>query len=91
MFSLGTESDISALRSVNPRLEVMLSLGGDTVSAHTFSSIVQSKESLANLTNSINHLYTMGTIKVRFMCRLLVSLGTLWLLVNLKTGGSFGL
>lgn len=56
------ESDISALRSQNSRLLVLASLGGNAVKASTFSSFITNRESLNNLTSSINEMYRSGLL-----------------------------
>jgi len=56
------ESDIAALRSQNPRLLVLASLGGEAVKATTFSSFITDRESLNNLTSSINNHYRSGLL-----------------------------
>ena len=56
------EADIAALRSQNPRLLVLASLGGEAVKATTFSSFITDRESLNNLTSSINNHYRSGLL-----------------------------
>lgn len=56
------ESDLEALRYQNPRLKVLASLGGEAVKASTFSSFITERESLNNLTSSINAHYRSGLL-----------------------------
>ena len=62
LFLSDIESDISALRSQNSRLLVLASLGGSAVKSSTFSSFITNRESLNNLTSSINEMYRSGLL-----------------------------
>ena len=46
-----------SLRAANPRLSVLVSLGGQAVRGPQFRQIVSRKDQLANFTQSINQLY----------------------------------
>jgi len=50
-------SDISAIREQNPRLRVVVSLGGEAVKGSLFSSLITDNESFTNLTSSINEFH----------------------------------
>lgn len=51
------KSDVQTLKEGNPRLSILVSLGGDTVSGDVFRSIVSRKDQLSNFTESLNSLY----------------------------------
>jgi len=50
-------SDLEILKSHNPDLSVLLSIGGDSVHSDTFRAIVSRKDQLSNFTESLNRLY----------------------------------
>ena len=56
MFS-DVKSDITSIREQNPRLRIVVSLGGEAVKGSLFSSLITDKESLNNLTSSINEFH----------------------------------
>jgi len=60
--SNGVRYDLEAARTQNPRLKVMVSLGGQAIKASTFSSFITDLKSLNNLTSSINKLYRDGIV-----------------------------
>ena len=60
----GQKSDVQALKEVNPRLSILVSLGGDIISGDTFRSIVARKDQLSNFTESLNSLYQEQVIQV---------------------------
>ena len=63
----GLKSDVQTLKEVNPRLSILVSLGGDTVSGDVFRSIVSRKDQLSNFTESLNSLYQNEVIQVKYV------------------------
>lgn len=55
-------SDLEALRAKNPRLKLVISVGGEAIEAATFSDFITDVQSLSNLTKSINRHYRDGLI-----------------------------
>jgi len=62
-FTNSLKSDVQTLKEVNPRLSILVSLGGDTVSGDVFRSIVSRKDQLSNFTESLNSLYQNEVIQ----------------------------
>ena len=58
-----------SLKEVNPRLSILLSLGGDIISGDTFRSIVARKDQLSNFTESLNDLYQDEVIQVSYIAK----------------------
>ena len=56
------QNDLKTLRSGNPDLKLIISLGGDRVKSATFSSIVANEFRLRNLTDSLDDLHGEGII-----------------------------
>ena len=50
-------SDLADLRSANPDLDLIVSLGGEAVGPDAFSSLAGNEFKLDNLTSSLNDLY----------------------------------
>ena len=67
MVFLGLKSDVQTLKEGNPRLSILVSLGGDTVSGDVFRSIVSRKDQLSNFTESLNSLYQDEVIQVKYV------------------------
>jgi len=63
IFTDRQKSDVQALKEVNPRLSILVSLGGDIISGDTFRSIVARKDQLSNFTESLNSLYQEQVIQ----------------------------
>jgi len=57
------KSDAEALKEVNPRLSILVSLGGDIISGDVLRSIVARKDQLSNFTESLNSLYQEQVIQ----------------------------
>ena len=50
-------SDFAALREANPKLKLLVSVGGAAVKSATFAGLITDAERLSNLTGSLNDLY----------------------------------
>ncbi len=56
-FPAGMLHDLKRLRTANPKLRLLVSLGGRALKAAAFSALVADDDRMANLTQSISDLY----------------------------------
>ena len=57
MFISDVRTDITSIRKQNPRLRVVVSLGGEAVKGSLFSSLITNNDSFNNLTSSISNYH----------------------------------